>query len=104
MSELLYGLLALIRVLGLDGLGVLSGWLVALGTAAFFVWREKVSDANYQIFAASLEKQNQAWADAVKKNDDILAELITDSTKTMTMLAERVSSLQMLLIQNMGSR
>ena len=104
--DIFSGILDLLKYFGLNNPAQASGWLVAIFTGGFMVWRINVADKKVdqmtEKFSKVIEKQEEEWRRLVTKTDDITFEMLESSTKTMTILTEKINMLQVILLQNTG--
>lgn len=100
--EILTAITDLLKTLGLTAESG-GGWIVALLVTGFMVWRLYVLDKKYDEFVDKLSKvitaQEEEWRKLVSKTDDITYDMLQDSTKSMTMLSEKINTLQLILLQ-----
>ncbi len=104
---------------GMVGLFSITGWVFAIvlssAVAYFFVWRMQVSDfihnkAIQEINAviANIEKHNstthEEYRRMIKDRDDIMHEVIEKVTTNNTQIVERLTNVQMIMIQLIGKQ
>jgi hypothetical protein len=96
-------ILALLKFFGLDSPVIAGGWFVAALSTMYMVYRINLVDKKYEEFvtkiAAILEKQNDEWRALITRADDMTFDMLQSSTQTMTVLAEKINMLQVLLLQ-----
>lgn len=109
--------------LGLDNPAHAGGWILAVIILVFTVWRLNVSDRKHDEYMRdlnitlqkqenscrdSIEDQEEKWRALVSKTDEITFEMLKTTTNTMTMLTEKINTLQLILLQmgvtNMSKR
>lgn len=101
--EILPSIVEIFKALGLTNPAEASGWIVAILALTFTVWRVMTMDKKYENYVDKIseviEKQEQEWRALVRRQDEITNDMLEDSTKTMTVLAEKINTLQMFLLQ-----
>lgn len=80
-----------------------SGWLVSCLMCGFMIWRliimDKKQDEYVDKVTKIIEKQEEEWRSMVSKNDDLTFEMLQTSTQTLSVLSEKINTLQLLLLQ-----
>lgn len=83
-----------------------SGWIVAATSLAFLYWRIKVWDSRLETklseVVRGLEKIQNELNNQISEINDVQLNLVTDATKTMAILSEKIGSLQMIIMQMLG--
>jgi hypothetical protein len=106
--NILDGALAILKYFGFDDPTQAGGWIVAVFVSAFMVWRiniaDKKFDENTDKITKIIEKQEEEWRRLINKTDDMMFEILESSTKNMTVLAEKINTLQALLLQGQNKR
>lgn len=117
MSEFFTLLAEIFKQAGFLGVFAVSGWIIGLAIAAFitwfFVWRMNIVDKRTDDLVIKFEKtvgtltescavERKSWQEAIQKRDEMLVDIVDQVTETNTQLAERISTLQLLMIQLTG--
>jgi len=91
------------HAIGLDNPAEASGWAVAAVMGVFSYWRITVMDKKYDEvidkIKEALEKEEREWRALIAKTDDMTFEVLKTTTNTMTLLTEKINTLQMILLQ-----
>lgn len=92
-----------LKFFGLNSPAMASGWLVAIFVCGFMIWRLMIMDKKQEEYidkiSKVIEKQEEEWRALVSKTDEMTFEILKTSTQTMSMLTEKINTLQLLLIQ-----
>ncbi len=99
MSEMIEALATLFKVLG-DNPQLAGGWVVALIIFVFMIWRISILDKYINKFADLVEEQEKEWRAVTSKTDAIMLDMLKQTTNSMTALAEKMNTLQMILLQS----
>lgn len=92
------------KTVGLNNPAHAAGWILALFVSVFAVWRlsiaDKKQDEHIDKIAAVLTKQDAEWREMISKTDEMTFDMLQTSTQSMTILAERINTLQMLMMKD----
>lgn len=80
-----------------------SGWVVSFLMCGFMIWRliimDKKQDEYVDKVTKVIEKQEEEWRSMVSKNDELTFEMLQTSTQALSVLSEKINTLQLLLLQ-----
>ena len=96
-------IIQIFKTLGLNNAAEAAGWVVALLSVGFLVWRINIIDKKYDNYVEKIsdiiEKKDDEWRTLIKRQDELMYNMLEDTTKTMTALSERISAFELLLLQ-----
>lgn len=95
-----------LKFFGLNSATAASGWLVSIVISVFMIWRMNVLDKKQDEYinklAKIIEEQEKEWRTMINKTDEMTFNMLQTTTQTMTLLGEKINTLQLLLIQLSG--
>jgi hypothetical protein len=104
----IHELVDFLKAMGIDTPAAAAGWLVAIALGAFTVWRLHVMDEKYGGYIDKLseiiEKQDTEWRAKIHETDSIAYGIIQDTTKAMTILSERINTLQLVFFNQKSDK
>ena len=96
--------IAVLKYFGFDNPGAAGGWIVAAMSVVFNLWRINIMDKSMDRYADKvaevIKAQQEEWRKLVSRKDDMTYDMLETSTKTLTVLTEKVNTLELILLQN----
>lgn len=100
---------------GWAGLFAFTGWGVAAGVVWFALGQAKKRDdqvikaaedfaTRTREVAEAKDKNDEKWQEMINDRDDVLMELVNKSTAINTQLAERINTIQLMILQSLGHK
>lgn len=106
--DILGGIIDLLKYFGFNNPAQAGGWIVSIFVSGFMIWRISVVDKKYDEFVTKISKvievQETEWRRLVTKTDEMTFDMLEASTKNMTVLSEKINTLQLILLQLGGKK
>lgn len=104
--DILSAVISLLKYFGFDDPTQAGGWIVSIFVSGFMIWRISIADKRTEEFVDKftkfIEKQEEEWRKLISRTDEMTFNMLENSTKTMTVLTEKINTLQLLLLQING--
>jgi hypothetical protein len=96
--------IAILKYFGFQNPANAAGWIIAALVCAFMIWRLNIMDKRLDTYADKMTEvikaQQEEWRKLVNRTDEMTFDMLETSTQTMTTLTEKISTLQMIILQN----
>ena len=80
-----------------------GGWFVALVVFIFMIWRLSIVDKKYDAYVTKLSEvivtQEKEWRTLISKTEEMTFDMLKESTTSMSLLSEKINTLQLILLQ-----
>ena len=102
MSDVISTTLDILKFLGANP-EHLGGWIAAILVFSFMIWRLSIADKKFDEYnnkvTQVMVQQEKEWRDLIAKTDEMTFVVMKDSVNSMTLLSEKINTLQLLLLQ-----
>lgn len=101
--DIISGIIKVLEFLGITTPGEAGGWLVSVFVSGFMIWRMNIMDKKQEQFVEKISQvisnEEKQWRDLIKKTDYMTFDMLKSSTNSMTILSEKINTLQLILLQ-----